>query len=80
MQNDHKATCSAVFILLNALILLLCSLFRMSGQDSDGKSTLQLYVQRCMSNDNLRDRQASDYRCQRSTVGAVLKLLFTLFE
>jgi hypothetical protein len=29
---------------------------------------------------NLRDRQASFYRCQRSNVGVVLKLLFTLFE
>jgi hypothetical protein len=33
-----------------------------------------------MSNTNLRDRQASSYRCQGSTVGAVLKQLFTLFE
>jgi hypothetical protein len=33
-----------------------------------------------VSNTNLRDRRASSYRCQRSTIGAVLKLLFTLFE
>ena len=33
-----------------------------------------------MGNTKLRDGQASSYRCQRSTVGAVLKLLFTLFD
>ncbi len=33
-----------------------------------------------MSNTKLRDRQASSYRCQSSTVSAVLKLLFTLFD
>ena len=37
VQNDHKATCSAVFILY-ASTLLLCSLFRMSGQDSAGRN------------------------------------------
>jgi hypothetical protein len=46
VQNDQKATCSAISILLYALTLLSCSLFRMSGQDSAVKSTLQLYAQR----------------------------------
>jgi hypothetical protein len=34
MQYDHKAASSAVFTLLYALMSLLCSLFRMSWQDS----------------------------------------------
>ncbi len=33
-----------------------------------------------MSNTKLRDRQASSNRCQLPTAGAVLKLLFTLFD
>ncbi len=51
-QNDHhdKATCSAVFTLLYALISLLCSLFPMFGDrillDEIVTSTLQHNVQR----------------------------------
>ncbi len=38
VHNDQKAACSAVFILLYVLTLLICSLFRMSGQDSAGRN------------------------------------------
>ncbi len=34
----------------------------------------------CVNNTKPRDGQASSYCCQRSTVGAALKLLFTLFD
>ena len=37
VQNDNKATSSAVFTLLYALMSLLCPLFPMSGQDSSGR-------------------------------------------
>ncbi len=43
-------------------------------------STLQRKYSGCMSNTKLRDGQASSYRCQRSSVCAVLKLSFTLFD
>jgi hypothetical protein len=33
-----------------------------------------------MSNANLRDRQASSYRCQRSTVGAVFEAIIHIFR
>ncbi len=38
IHNDHKATFSAVFTLVYALISLLCSLSSMSGQDSAGRN------------------------------------------
>ncbi len=41
---------------------------------------LQLNVQWFMSNKKPRDRQESFNRCQRPTVGAVFKLLFTLSD
>ncbi len=39
VQNDNKATSSAVFTLLYALISLFCSLFPMSGQDFSGRNS-----------------------------------------
>ncbi len=38
VQNDNKATSSAVFTLLYVLMSLLCSLFPMSGQNSSGRN------------------------------------------
>jgi hypothetical protein len=77
LQNDHKATCSAVFILLYALTLLLCSMNFWAGfcwKKSWNPRCSYMYSG-YMSNTNLRDRQASSYRCQRWLRGP-LSVLF----
>ncbi len=38
VQDDNKATSSAVFTLLYALMSLICSLFPMSEKDSSGRN------------------------------------------